>query len=145
MVVKILVAHGANLDLQNVVGNTALHVAVSHGYSAVIEHLIRNGADVNLLNKRNLRPVQMTTASTTIELVNYLTQRQVSIAMSRLRQLQASKDQMENELSELKNDHESLKQVVIEKDIVIETLKKQQEEMQKQIQTIMSLLKPEIV
>jgi hypothetical protein len=145
MVVKILVAHGANLDLQNVVGNTALHVAVSHGYSAVIEHLIRNGADVNLLNKRNLRPVQMTTASTTIELVNYLTQRQVSIAMSRLRQLQASKDQMENELLELKSDHESLKQVVVEKDVVIETLKKQQEEMQKQIQTIMSLLKPEIV
>jgi hypothetical protein len=118
--VKILVERGANLDLQNIVGNTALHVAVSHGFSPIIEYLIRNGADVNLKNRRNMKPVQMTSTTTIIELVQYLSQRQVSIAMLRVRQLQASKEQMKKKMVEMKKEQEQLKKLVQEKDIEME-------------------------
>ena len=51
-VVKLLIRHGAELNLQNSGGGTALMLAASNGHERVVELLIRHGADVNLQNSK---------------------------------------------------------------------------------------------
>ena len=47
-VVELLIQRGAEINLQNSVGDTALTCAANNGHERVVELLIRRGADVNL-------------------------------------------------------------------------------------------------
>ena len=49
-VVELLIQHGAEINLQNSVGDTALMRAAQHGHERVVELLLRHGADINLQN-----------------------------------------------------------------------------------------------
>ena len=46
-VVKLLLEHGANVDVQSKGGDTILHCAVENGDSVIIEHILKHGPDVN--------------------------------------------------------------------------------------------------
>ncbi|XP_076680771.1 uncharacterized protein LOC143375485 [Andrena cerasifolii] len=50
-VVKLLLERGANVDVQSEGGDTILHCAAENGDSALIEHILKHGPDVN--NKSN--------------------------------------------------------------------------------------------
>ena len=45
--VQILLAHGANVDPPDDMGNTPLHHAVYAGHTRVIRVLVENGADID--------------------------------------------------------------------------------------------------
>ena len=57
--VNYLLDQGADVDLQQESGYTALHVAAAKGYFNVLKCLMKNGADVNALNKNNLTPLML--------------------------------------------------------------------------------------
>ncbi|NIA28805.1 MAG: hypothetical protein GWP06_02690 [Actinobacteria bacterium] len=46
-----LINNGANPDVTNEYGETALMVASENGYDAIIEYLLDHGADINIKNK----------------------------------------------------------------------------------------------
>ena len=46
--IKDLLASGANINLQDELGTTILHVACEHGNMNVVKCLIKNGADVTI-------------------------------------------------------------------------------------------------
>ncbi len=45
--VKLFVDHGANLDVKDGGGWTALHYAADQGYKEIMEYVISKGADIN--------------------------------------------------------------------------------------------------
>jgi len=49
-IVTLLVARGANLDLQNAAGNTALHESARFGNSAIVRALVLAGANRDIVN-----------------------------------------------------------------------------------------------
>jgi len=59
-VVKYLVDKGANPNIQNIAGWTALHYAAFMGQPRVVKYLIDNGADVNIKNNIGLTAAQIT-------------------------------------------------------------------------------------
>jgi hypothetical protein len=52
--VKLCIRRGANLNLQNLTGQTALHFAYGYGYAEVGDYLLSKGADDSIRNKDNL-------------------------------------------------------------------------------------------
>jgi len=49
-IVSMLLEAGADLDIQNEMGNTALMVSIKHGYIDISKQLINHGADINIQN-----------------------------------------------------------------------------------------------
>ncbi|KJV56547.1 ankyrin repeat family protein [Orientia chuto str. Dubai] len=49
-IVKLLIAHGASTNCQNVLGNTPLHHAAKYGQVEIVKCLLASGADTNLCN-----------------------------------------------------------------------------------------------
>lgn len=49
-VIDYLISVGANPDIENIIGNTPLHVAIYYGKKEAVAALIRGGADVNKMN-----------------------------------------------------------------------------------------------
>jgi len=63
-IVELLLVRGANINAQNELGNTALHVAATantdrYNDMAIVRCLLDNGADVFLKNKKNKTPLQV--------------------------------------------------------------------------------------
>jgi ankyrin repeat protein len=52
--VKLCLRRGANLNIQNLTGQTALHFAFGYGYVEVGEYLVSKGADDSIRNGDNL-------------------------------------------------------------------------------------------
>ena len=58
--VTILVIHfKANLDSQNIDGNTALHLSVENGHAAITDILVKNNCDLEISNEIGLTPIQI--------------------------------------------------------------------------------------
>lgn len=47
----LLIKHGANVNKQNDLGKTPLHLAAEHGKTSVVNLLHNNGADINIRDK----------------------------------------------------------------------------------------------
>jgi Ankyrin repeats (3 copies) len=56
-IIQLLIAHGAEVNFQNVNGQTPLHLAVACGHLAVANCLIQNGADVNRQHREGNSPL----------------------------------------------------------------------------------------
>jgi len=56
-IVEILIKNGANINLTNRNGNTALHLAATYGRADVIRLLLTNGADINITSHSNKTPL----------------------------------------------------------------------------------------
>jgi len=56
-IVEILIKNGANINLSNRNGNTALHLAATYGRADVISLLLANGADINVTSHSNKTPL----------------------------------------------------------------------------------------
>jgi len=52
-VVKYLIEHGANVNIQDSYGHTPLHNAAACGYLNIVKYLVESGADVNALDNHN--------------------------------------------------------------------------------------------
>ena len=53
ILVEFLLNHGANTELKDSDGRTALHVAAWQGYTDIVQVLLLNGADVNSVDSGN--------------------------------------------------------------------------------------------
>ncbi|XP_068761690.1 26S proteasome non-ATPase regulatory subunit 10-like isoform X2 [Montipora capricornis] len=56
--VKLLLKHSANCDIQDIEGNTALHMACQEERAEVAVILVGNGANLQVLNKEKLSPLE---------------------------------------------------------------------------------------
>ena len=58
--VTVLVIHfKANLDSQNIDGNTALHLSVENGHAAITDVLVKNNCDLEISNEIGLTAIQI--------------------------------------------------------------------------------------
>ena len=55
--VKVLLAHGADVNARDDYSNTALHYAASYGHDALAQALLGAGADINAKTKRGATAV----------------------------------------------------------------------------------------
>ena len=53
-ILKICLRYGAQINMQNLMGNTALHFAREYGYVEIFEYLIKKGADPDIKNLRGV-------------------------------------------------------------------------------------------
>ena len=58
-IVKELVRAGADINIANNEGNTALHYALRYGNQDVSRYLVKKGADYNRANNQGVTPVQL--------------------------------------------------------------------------------------
>lgn len=58
-IVKYLVENGANINIKNKYGDTALHFCVHHNCYQIYSYLLVKGADPNILNNVNLSPIDV--------------------------------------------------------------------------------------
>ncbi|XP_055296767.1 ankyrin repeat domain-containing protein 29-like [Sitodiplosis mosellana] len=56
-VVDELMKHSSDVNLQNMNGDTALHIAAQKGHSSIVTALLKNDANVNLKNKDGKTPI----------------------------------------------------------------------------------------
>ena len=53
-ILKICLRYGAQINMQNIMGNTALHFAKEYGYNDIFEYLIKKGANPEIKNLRGV-------------------------------------------------------------------------------------------
>ena len=53
-ILKICLRYGAQINMQNIMGNTALHFAKEYGYDDIFEYLIKKGANPEIKNLRGV-------------------------------------------------------------------------------------------
>lgn len=66
-ILAIILSHGANPNIQNTSGNSALHIAVKVGSLSKIKFLMDAGADPNILNYAGEAPLHLAVTSPTID------------------------------------------------------------------------------
>jgi ankyrin repeat protein len=54
--VKLLIGNGADINIEDKYGQTALFYAIREGHIDVVEYLISQGADVNKMDKKKMTP-----------------------------------------------------------------------------------------
>ena len=54
-IIKIALRYGAQINMQNMMGNTALHFAKEYKYDSIYEYLIKKGADTEIKNLRGMK------------------------------------------------------------------------------------------
>ena len=57
--VKMFVAAGADVNVQNDLGNTALHYAAQTGANRIVEFLVSKGAKVDIYNYTGQTPIDL--------------------------------------------------------------------------------------
>lgn len=75
---KILVEHGADVNLQDCKGNTALHLAIEQAcmksiFSKSLSYLIKNGAKTNIRNNNNERSTDRAIKSNSSKIIDIVT------------------------------------------------------------------------
>ena len=70
-------AYPTNLDVQDVFGNTALHLAVLLNNFEAARILIESGADVSVLNAEALTPLALAKANNLTEIIQMMLQKLV--------------------------------------------------------------------
>ena len=58
-VAKLLIQNGTNLDIKNIDGDTALHIATKNEYTDIVELLLANGASKHIQNAQGLTPYDL--------------------------------------------------------------------------------------
>jgi ankyrin repeat protein len=72
--VKMFVEAGADVDVQNDLGNTALHYAAQTGASRIVEYLVGKGAKLDVYNYSGQTPIDMTRSQPVKKLLEARTQ-----------------------------------------------------------------------
>ncbi|XP_064104668.1 uncharacterized protein LOC135214368 [Macrobrachium nipponense] len=57
LIVKLLLAGGADINMRDVVGNTPLHAAAQAGYNKVVKVLLANGAQLDSVSQSGMTPL----------------------------------------------------------------------------------------
>ena len=57
-IIKLLLRRGADIDAQNLQGNTALHFCFTYSFTELGEYLIAKGAADNILNAKGFSPYE---------------------------------------------------------------------------------------
>ncbi|XP_066987912.1 uncharacterized protein [Macrobrachium rosenbergii] len=57
LIVKLLLAGGADVNMRDVVGNTPLHAAAQAGYNKVVKVLLANGAQLDSMSQSGMTPL----------------------------------------------------------------------------------------
>ncbi|KJV55798.1 ankyrin repeat family protein [Orientia chuto str. Dubai] len=70
--IKLLLEHGTNIDSQNLLGETALHISTSKGYIDAIKTLIQHGSNINLQNNTGDTIMHIAAEKAHINVVKYL-------------------------------------------------------------------------
>ncbi|KAH9997429.1 ankyrin repeat-containing domain protein [Russula compacta] len=70
--VRLLLAHGVDVDAQTQVGNTSLYRASEDGYFEVVETLLSHGANVHIRGENDLTPFQVATSGGHSEIAQLL-------------------------------------------------------------------------
>ncbi|XP_069692913.1 uncharacterized protein [Periplaneta americana] len=78
-VARILIDNGANVDMRDCEGNTALHLAAKEGKLQAVTFLLKNKSDFNLLNENRDTPLHVATRSGKLEVVQCLVESGASI------------------------------------------------------------------
>jgi hypothetical protein len=58
-IARLLINSGTNLDVKNIDGDTALHIAAKNGYSDMVRLLLANGASKNIYNANGNTPYEL--------------------------------------------------------------------------------------
>ncbi|XP_015769912.1 PREDICTED: putative ankyrin repeat protein RF_0580 [Acropora digitifera] len=53
---RVLLDHGAEINMQDLIGNTALHIACEHNQGEMKAFLLSHGADKNVVNSDGKTP-----------------------------------------------------------------------------------------
>ncbi len=72
--VKMFVEAGADIDVQNDLGNTALHYAAQTGASRIVEYLVSKGARLDVYNYAGQTPIDLTRSQPIKKLLESRTQ-----------------------------------------------------------------------
>jgi ankyrin repeat protein len=78
--VKTAIAGGARLDAREEYGGSALHAAADEGHLEVAEHLISQGADLNLLDAMDMSPMMKAAVSGRVNVVKFLAERDAIVS-----------------------------------------------------------------
>ena len=71
-IIKLLVEHDADINAQDIGGNTPLHLAISNGEINGTEILVKMGANIATVNKQGQTPLHMASFHNQIEIVAFL-------------------------------------------------------------------------
>jgi len=75
-----LVDHGADVNLQNFVGETALFIACARGLEDKVEYLLENGADVSIANLDGATPLHAAAGFGDVAIVSLLVRHGAAVA-----------------------------------------------------------------
>ena len=70
--IQLLVNHGANVNASGDIGLTALHLASARGHEQIVAYLLSEGADRELANDFEEKPIDWAIASGNVEIIKIL-------------------------------------------------------------------------
>lgn len=73
-IVELLLSKGENVNVSDIEGNTALHIAVLHNYKNVVKTLLSHDVEVNKQNSKGQTPLQIAIENNFRELIELLEQ-----------------------------------------------------------------------
>merc|ERR1711991_736795 len=66
---KLLCESGANVDYQNTLGCTAIHIAASRGYGGIVDLLLKYTKSINIASKRGWTTLMFAAKAGNVEIV----------------------------------------------------------------------------
>ncbi|XP_044736046.1 ankyrin-3-like [Chrysoperla carnea] len=72
-IAEILIAHGANVNVVNIMG-APLHIAAANGYVNIVGNLLRNGADISIRDTDNSTPLELAVTNGHLQVVKIILQ-----------------------------------------------------------------------
>jgi ankyrin repeat protein len=77
--IQLLLRHGANINLQNHMGQTALHKASQCGHLDIVRHILSHGAHVDSLDNDGSTPLHLAISEVNLEVVQLLLKHGASV------------------------------------------------------------------
>ena len=71
-VVRLLLRHRADINAENNIGETPLHLAVRHGKTEIVDLLLKNGANINAITICGDTPLQLAKSKNHTEIIQLL-------------------------------------------------------------------------